>query len=635
MYFRSVAPAGGPAPGARLGHEDRAPRARQQPRVVLERQPRRVDDAAADAVDVDHHVGGRVVVRPGLAFLVRPSVAGALLLVAPGQERRRLAGAQQRQVEGSGDGTVVGRHVEPTRVEPVVGRCQEVQVLPRRVPDGCDGVGHPVGELVRLARPRVVDHDGPQLVVEPARVRNPARVGRPHRVHRPLGVGEAVGVDVVHRARLDVEDQQSVMRVGERQLRAVGRPLGPEVERRVGNVDAARARPVLPRDDQAVLAARVVEPRDARAVGRPHRVAVGHAGGAGQVAPRALPRRYAEQLAPPLEEGAPARRRQAGAAQPVRRHLLPARPRPVHVAGRANLQLPGAARRRIELVQVARVLVDDDAGARPQRLHVEVRVPGELPLRSRAGVERPDVAGPVALGQIVDDAVHPRRVHLALALPRRRHPFPRRRRHDGDRLRLAAAVVPPLRIPVADLLVRQVLPVRGHLPQVGLRERERARQPPRGRHRVELPLHGRHALAARPEEHLAVRGPALNHVLGRVPRQPLGLPAGRGHDVDVGVAPVLAREGDPAPVGAERRIGLGAVRAGEPRGVAAVTPRDPQVVGVHEDDVRPADVGLPQEARPLGVGDGRRREGRGAQERENEQPAGGNRVVAEHAVAPV
>ena len=317
------------------------------------------------------------------------------------------------------------------------------------------------------------------------------------------------------------------------------------------------------------------------------------------------------------------------------RHLFPARPRPVHVAGRADLQLPGAARRRIELVQIARLLVDHDAGTRPQRLDVEVRVPRELALFSAAGVERPDVAGPVALGQVVDDAVHPRRVQLALARPRRRHALPGRRGHDGDRLRLTAAVVPPLRIPVADLLVRHVRAVPGHLPQVGLRERERARQPARGRHRIELPLHGRHALPARPEEHVSLRGPALDRVLGRVPGQPLGLAAGGGHDVDVGVPPVLAREGDPPPVGAERRIGLGAVRAGEPRGVAAAAPHDPQVVGVHEDDVRSAHVGLPQEARPLGVGDGRRREGRDGQERrEHGRPAGGNRVVAEHGSLP-
>ena len=58
------------------------------------------------------------------------------------------------------------------------------------------------------------------------------------------------------------------------------------------------------------------------------------------------------------------------------------------------------------------------------------------------------------------------------------------------------------------------------------------------------------------------------------------------------------------PSALKRGVGLGPVRAGEPHRIAPPAPDQPEVVGVGEDDVRGAHVGLAQEARALGVGGG-------------------------------
>ena len=196
-----------------LHHEHGAFGPGRESRVVFQGQSGRVDDAAGDAVEVDRDGRGRVLAGTGrtapgaTSAVTRPLAAGprtalfALLvilrlLIAPRQERRRLVLVEQRQVEGARDRPVVGGHVEPAGVQAVVGGGQEVEVLAGLIPHRGDGVGHAVGELVRLARLGVVHEDRPQLVVEPARVGDPARIGRPHRVHGALRVGEAVGVDV-------------------------------------------------------------------------------------------------------------------------------------------------------------------------------------------------------------------------------------------------------------------------------------------------------------------------------------------------------------------------------------------------------------------------------------------------------
>ncbi len=305
-------------------------------------------------------------------------------------------------------------------------------------------------------------------------------------------------------------------------LAAVGRPVGTVVERRVVELDAAQDVALLVADDQPVLAAVVVEPGDALAVGRPAGVAVGDAGGAGDVAPAPVLRRDREQVAPILEDGPLARGGEAGVGELRRGHVLPARARPVLVGLGVHHELLVLARLRVQDVQVARLLVDHHAVAGAQPLHVEVGVVGELLLLLRARIVRPHVHRVVALGEVVDHAVHPRRVHLALTLPRRRLQVQGRQVHHADGLGLAAPVVPELGVPVLDLLIGEHGAVVAHPAQEGLVHREHLGPAAGAGDGVELPQPRLRARAPRLEDDPAVGGPPLDHVGVRDARSAAG-----------------------------------------------------------------------------------------------------------------
>ena len=70
-----------------------------------------------------------------------------------------------------------------------------------------------------------------------------------------------------------------------------------------------------------------------------------------------------------------------------------------------------------------------------------------------------------------------------------------------------------------------------------------------------------------------------------------------GHEVDLGVAVVLAGEGEPLAVGREAGEHLEAVVAGQPAGDAAGGRHGVQVAGVGEDDLVAVDGGEAQAAR--------------------------------------
>ena len=86
-------------------------------------------------------------------------------------------------------------------------------------------------------------------------------------------------------------------------------------------------------------------------------------------------------------------------------------------------------------------------------------------------------------------------------------------------------------------------------------------------------------------------------------------PLGR-HDVDVGVAGVVAAEGNPLAVGREVRVGGLALEAGQAARGAAGALDHPDVVRVGKGDAGRAHRGRPQQAGGLGIGGGRQPHGK-------------------------
>ncbi len=111
-----------------LSVEEDAFRPRHDAQVVLERDVER-QNALIDSVEID--ADRRLL---GLLFFLFFFPLLRLLLVALGQERRRLIGREHGQVDASLDGPFVRRHVQPSHVQPVVRAGHEEEVLAALVP---------------------------------------------------------------------------------------------------------------------------------------------------------------------------------------------------------------------------------------------------------------------------------------------------------------------------------------------------------------------------------------------------------------------------------------------------------------------------------------------------------------------
>ena len=198
--------------------------------------------------------------------------------------------------------------------------------------------------------------------------------------------------------------------------------------------------------------------------------------------------------------------------------------------------------------------------------------------------------GSLPVGQEVDLVAEPDRVRVVGVLAGDLLDLEVGHRDDPDGRRLAALVALPGHLPLHGRHVGQARAVGG----VGAGDRGRERQllgeAALEAHGVERGDPGRRARPPRAEEDpLAVGRPADDLVRIRMIGQPAGDAPGRRDDVDVRVPVVLPGEGDERAVGGEGRQALEADAGRQPRCRAAVAPDEPEVAGVGENDVRPAE----------------------------------------------
>jgi hypothetical protein len=122
--------------------------------------------------------------------------------------------------------------------------------------------------------------------------------------------------------------------------------------------------------------------------------------------------------------------------------------------------------------------------------------------------------------------------------------------------------------------------------------------------------HGEHLVrevviagAGRDERDVAPIGRPTRHgiggrMVGQAPRNP----SARGHHVDILIPVVLAAERHLRSIGREEWVAFVPDATGQPPGVSAVTADDPEIPGKAEDDLRPADGGVPEQQGPLTLG---------------------------------
>ena len=333
----------------------------------------------------------------------------------------------------------------------------------------------------------------------------------------------------------------------------------------------------------------VREVGDGLAVGRPGRVALHDARRSRQVPDVALLGRDGQDLAAGLEHGPGAVRRDGGRGD-ARADLDVVRPDLGQVALERDRDGLGRARGRVEQAEGAELLDDDPAGAGRGRLEVEAVVPqGLLDLLRRQVVDE-ERHGALPVGQEVDLVAEPDRVRVVGVLAGDLLDLEVGHRDDPDGRRLPALVALPGHLPLHGRHVGQARAVGG----VGAGNRGRERQllgeAALEAHGVERGDSGRRARPSRAEEDpLAVGRPADDLVRIRMIGQPAGDAPGRRDDIDVRVPVVLPGEGDERAVGGEGRQALEADAGRQPRGRASVAPDEPEVAGVGEDDVRPAE----------------------------------------------
>ena len=286
-----------------------------------------------------------------------------------------------------------------------------------------------------------------------------------------------------------------------------------------------------------------------------------------------------------------------------------ARAAAIEVLGDGDGDLLGPLAGQIQFVDPAAILVDDGRVAHRRELHVELRVVRQL-LR-------------LLRGQVVAVEVHPAAVVPVggevdlVALPHRDDVERRVVRQVGRRLRLEVVEpdvvghTAPVPLPGAELAEDAVVD------QLGAVGRERAEAAAREGHflegtpvdggQVELPAEVVPLGPPGPEQDLAavlpsddevVRPHTVRHVVavqGGGPGHAFGDAAHGRHDVDLGVAVVLAREGQRAAVGRKPGEHLEADVARQAARDASRGGNGEEVTGVGKHDLVAGDRGKPQQ----------------------------------------
>ncbi len=443
-----------------------------------------------------------------------------------------------------------------------------------------------------LAGARVVEVHRPVAVLLAQRVRQPPAVGRPadpERRQRAVSHPHRGGLDLLRAAALDVGQPDDPGLVDVRHAARVRRP-----ERRVAKARAEVGELPLPSravrraHRQLVLARPIAPVRHVLPVGRPARVALGHARRARQVQHHAVPRGQREDVAPRLEHGPLARGRDASPVD-VARDLL-----------RVGLQA-GQIRHDLDPHLVQRVVgqahaVQLPAGLEDQILrtdrrirHVEVREVRDLRRLAPVRVHLPDV---VALGgppvrEEVQRAPVPHGLRVVGVVVRQvgRRGVVQVERPDLGR---GAAPVALPRAGVALLLrVGERHAVRRDGPELAVRHGQLVRQPALDRDGEELAEALPSALAPRREEDPPPVGrPVQDAVRHGMVGQPPRLAAERGHHVDVDVAVVVGAERDLRAVRREAGERLLTLRRAEPLRGAPLLRHHPDIARIHERDPR-------------------------------------------------
>ena len=417
------------------------------------------------------------------------------------------------------------------------------------------------------------------------------------------------------------------MLVGKGDMFGVGRPGGVVVVAGVGAEvdDGGGLEAGLVAEEELVLAGLIGEVGDGFAVGAPGGVALGGAGGVGEVAGVSFFRGDGEDLAVGLENGAGAGGGECGVFDFVGADSGEMG----REVGELAVDLDGdgfvSAGGGVDEVDGAELLIDDAAGARLEGFEIEAMIGLDLGDGFGGDVVAEEGDGPrpltAAVGEEVDGVADPDGVGVVGVVAGDFDEVEGLEIDDPDGGGLAAVVLLPCLLPFGDGLVGDGLVVGregallAHGQGEGLRHSGAV-----GRDEEEHEEMAVAGLTAGDEDVFAVGGPAHDLAARGVPGDAAGNAAVGGNDVDVGVAEQVGGVGDLGAVGGVERSGHDMAVGGEALRCPALAADGPDVVGVDEGNVVPRERGIAeQEGLIGGSGLGKGKGGKGGRQRTQNQ----------------
>ncbi len=243
------------------------------------------------------------------------------------------------------------------------------------------------------AADNVAEVDGARLIGAREAVGKAPSVGREGGV---LHLGEGIGSNLLHPAAFRRDQPQALVRVGHRQICAVGRPARciKHARREMGE-DARAARPVEHEDGHLLFAAGIGDKGKPMPVGRYRRMILHAARSRGQIAPAPIGPKREEVASRGEKSGAIHAQRIIGRADDILvRDEARRRQRPQSLAGKLGQcygEVRDPVRRRIEQIQPAALPERYAARSRRGKVDVIVGVPRHLPRCLSRNIHRPEI----------------------------------------------------------------------------------------------------------------------------------------------------------------------------------------------------------------------------------------------------
>src|SRR5258708_6540126 len=369
-------------------------------------------------------------------------------------------------------------------------------------------------------------------------------------------------------------------------LLAVRRPCWAVAINAAIGSDARRFAAHLRARVQLILAGLIAKKRNGLSVWRPRRIEFMNAGSIGaQVADAAMLGGHGENVAARFDYGSGGGRRQREAAN-ILLHALELGPGFQIFGVRLDRQVASFSALQVEFVKQAAVFVDDGVRAQAGPLDVVLFVVGELLGLFGGKIVAVKIHHAIAIADEIDSVRVPHGKHVHAGRLGQLFVGVFLQVINGDGQAPAAAITLPGAVLLRSFDVGDFAAVGRKTGEIAARNRQHLREAALGGDQIEArgATRGRYGAVGTEQNILTIGRPAEHDISGRMKREALGFAALGGDDVDIRIAVVGGREGDPFAVRRKFGVELVTSAGGDADRGAALSGSGPEIARVGEDD---------------------------------------------------